>query len=174
MMWLFVRGVIFTVLVPGTVTVWLPVVLYNRDRAAPEQLGWIRELGWIPIAIGVALYLWSTAEFLVRGRGTPAIFFTRPVRFLWGEEPQVLVEGSIYRYVRNPMYLGVVTVLFGEALLFASPNLLWYAFTAWLFFYFIIVFVEEPHLRDERGEKYTQYCRDVPRWIPIRSRRLTD
>jgi len=168
---LFVRAAVFTVLVPGTVTVWLPMAFYNRARAVPEQLGWLRELGWIPIAAGVVLYLWSTAEFLLRGRGTPAIWFTKPLRFVLGQEPQILVRGAIYRYVRNPMYVGVVSILFGEALVFASPNLLGYALGVWLFFHLIIVFVEEPHLRRTRGEAYLAYCREVPRWIPGKNRR---
>ena len=54
--------------------------------------------GWAPIALGAAIYFWCAAEFLLRGRGTPAIFFTRPLAFLIGREPQRLVRASIYRY----------------------------------------------------------------------------
>jgi protein-S-isoprenylcysteine O-methyltransferase Ste14 len=124
--WLLARTLLFTLLVPGTVTVLLPLQLYNRSRAVPDALGWFRQFGWIPIAAGIMLYLWSTAEFLLRGKGTPAPWFTRPLRFLIGREPQVLVQGSIYRYTRNPMYVGVIAIVLGEALLLASPDLLWY------------------------------------------------
>jgi protein-S-isoprenylcysteine O-methyltransferase Ste14 len=83
-----------------------------------------------------------------------------------GLEPQTLVRGAIYRFVRNPMYVGVTAILWGEALVFASPNLLVYAATAWLVFHLVIVFLEEPHLRRTRGPEYVEYCRTTPRWIP--------
>src|SRR2546425_3496579 len=52
---LIARAVVFTILVPGTVTVWLPMEFYNPARAIPERIGWLRQLGWTPIAAGVAL-----------------------------------------------------------------------------------------------------------------------
>src|ERR1039457_3165933 len=124
--WLLARTLLFTLLVPGTVTVLLPLQLYNRSRAVPDALGWFRQFGWFPIAAGIMLSLWPPAEFLLRGKGPPAPWFTRPLRFLIGREPQVLVQGSIYRYTRNPMYVGVIAIVLGEALLLASPDLLWY------------------------------------------------
>jgi len=166
MVGLILRALIFTVLVPGTVTVWLPLTFYNPGRVWSQVPWWIRQLGWIPIALGIFLYLLSALEFLVRGHGTPAIWFTRPLAFVLGLEPQILVRNAIYRYVRNPMYVGVVAILLGEALVFASPNLLGYAVAAWLVFHLVIVFVEEPHLRSTRGPEYIEYCRTTPRWIP--------
>lgn len=163
---LVVRTVLFVALVPGTVTVLLPLNVFNAAHAAPDRLGWLRFLGCIPIAAGVLAALWATAEFVVRGRGTPAIWFTRPLRFLFGSEPRGVVRGTIYSYTRNPMYLGVLAILFGEALLFASPELLAYALLMCVFFEIVVVFIEEPHLRRTRGEDYTVYCRKAPRWMP--------
>jgi protein-S-isoprenylcysteine O-methyltransferase Ste14 len=153
------QAVIFTVLVPGTVTYWLPMNILGGDRTVRHPAG------WAPIALGTAIYFWCAAEFLLRGRGTPAIWFTRPIAFLIGKEPQRLVQASVYRYSRNPMYVGVLTVVAGEALLFGSTQLLWYAVIACVFFHLVVLFVEEPHLRRTRGDAYAQYCREVPRWF---------
>lgn len=158
-----IRALVFTILVPGTVTVWLPMVFYIGGRALPWP---VRVMGCIPAFVGAALYFSSTLEFALRGRGTPAIWFTKPLAFLLGREPEILVAGGLYRYMRNPMYVGVILILFGEALLFASPQILWYALGAWLFFHGVVVIIEEPHLRRTQGEEYLRYCASVPRWIP--------
>ena len=168
---LAIRTVIFLVLVPGSVTVLLPLNFYRADHAAPEKLGWLRFLGWAPIAAGILLLLCAAAEFLLRGRGTPAVWFTEPLRFVLGREPQVLVQGTVYRYTRNPMYVGVLAILFGEALVWASPELLWYAVAACVVFELVVVLVEEPHLRRKRGPDYTRYCGEVPRWLLKLSRK---
>jgi len=162
---LTVRAALFTVLVPGTVALWLPFYVFDWSRAVRHPLG------WVPIAGGAVLYFWSAAEFLLSGRGTPNIFFARALRFAIGVEPQQLVRASIYRHSRNPMYLGIVTVLLGEALLCASPPRLAYAVLAALMFHAVVVWIEEPHLRRTRGAAYLEYCRGVPRWIPWSSAR---
>src|SRR5262249_910179 len=118
---LVARAVAFTVLVPGTIVWWIPQNFIRLDWTMRYAAG------WVPVTLGAALYFWCVGEFLVRGHGTPNIFFARHLGFLIGLEPQRLVHGSIYRYSRNPMYVGVVTIVFGEALLFGSRNLLIYA-----------------------------------------------
>jgi protein-S-isoprenylcysteine O-methyltransferase Ste14 len=168
---IFIRSFTFTVLVPGSVTVLLPRLVYQPGRALTDTVGPARHLGWPLLLIGVAGYVWCAAEFALRGRGTPAIWFTRPLRFLIGEEPSALVRASVYRWCRNPMYLAVVTVLLGEAVLFASPDLLAFAGAVWLVFHMVVVFIEEPHLHRAHGETYDRYCREVGRWMPRRSRR---
>ena len=154
-----IRALIFTVLVPGAVVVWLPLNLLEANRGIRHPVG------WVPISLGGLVYFWCALQFLMSGHGTPAIFFTRPIAFLIGREPQRLVEASIYRYSRNPMYVGVLTILAGEALLFASRALVFYAIGTCLVFHLVVVFIEEPHLRRTRGEAYEQYCRKVPRWL---------
>jgi protein-S-isoprenylcysteine O-methyltransferase Ste14 len=161
-----VRAVIFTVLMPGTFTVLVPLLIYAPAPGMAARLGAWRYVGGLLIAAGVLGYLWAVAEFALRGAGTPALWFTKRLRFLVGEEPQALVQTSIYRHVRNPMYVSVGSVLLGEALLFASPRLLAYAAVAWLFCHCAVVFLEEPHLRRTRGQSFERYCREVPRWIP--------
>jgi protein-S-isoprenylcysteine O-methyltransferase Ste14 len=161
-----VRALIFTVLAPGTFTVLVPLLIYAPSPGMAERLGAARYLGGLLIAVGVLGYLWSAAEFLLRGAGTPAPWFSKRLRFLIGEEPQALVQTSIYRYVRNPMYVSVVSILLGEALLFASARLLAYTAIGWLICHCEAVFLEEPHLRRTRGDSFERYCREVPRWIP--------
>lgn len=161
-----IRAVIFTALVPCTATVVVPLLIYAPSPGMAARLGAARYLGGLLIAAGVLGYLWSVAEFLLRGAGTPAPWFTKRLRFLIGEEPHALVQTSIYRHVRNPMYVSVVSILLGEALLFTSMRLLAYAAAAWLFLHGTVVFREEPHLRRTRGESFEGYCREVPRWIP--------
>ena len=86
---------------------------------------------------------------------------SRPLKFLLGEEPSTLVDRGLYRGSRNPMYVGVLLVLFGQAIVRASPNVAWYG----LAFHLTVVFQEEPHLRRERGPSYDEYWRHVPRWF---------
>jgi protein-S-isoprenylcysteine O-methyltransferase Ste14 len=157
---LLLRAIVFTVLVPGTVTIYVPRLLLAGSAPAT---GTVRFLGLLPIAAGVAGYLACALEFLLRGGGTPAPFIARPFRFLIGEEPQAVVQSALYQHSRNPMYLSVVTILLGESLLFESGVLLGYALGAWLTFHLVVVFLEEPHLSRRPG--YDEYRARVPRWL---------
>jgi protein-S-isoprenylcysteine O-methyltransferase Ste14 len=114
---------------------------------------------------GAAGYLFCAADFLAKGGGTPAIWFTRHLRFLLGEEPRAIVRQGLYRFSRNPMYLSVAAVVFGEAWLFGSVLLLLYAIAVSVCFQLVVVFLEEPHLRRKCGASYAEYCRKTPRWI---------
>lgn len=148
------RTVIFTVLVPGTVTVVIPSRLAPAD--AEFSLRGFGVLGVLLIALGAALYFWCAWDFAWTGRGTPA-----PV-----DPPRLLVARGPYRVVRNPMYAGVLFVLFGESIAFASGVLAQYALGAWLLFHLLVVFYEEPTLGRKFGASYEDYRRAVPRWIP--------
>ncbi len=162
MLWL--RGLLFTILVPFVVGYAVPQSLRTPGAAAPG----IWQFGSILIAAGALLYLWCLVCFLLAG-GTPAIFFTRHLGFLLGEEPPDVVRTGPYRYSRNPMYVAVVAAIFGQAALYRSRELLIYGAAAALAFEIVVVFLEEPHLRKVRGAGYEQYLRAVPRWIgPLR------
>ena len=156
---LWIRGLIFTFLVPfvigGLVPSWI-------DNANPR--GGLWSLGWLLVATGATVYALCLFRFLASG-GTPAIFFTRPLKFLLGEEPSTLVDRGLYRVSRNPMYVGVLLVVFGQAIVRASPTVAVYGLALWLAFHLTVVFQEEPHLRKERGPSYDEYCRRVPRWL---------
>jgi protein-S-isoprenylcysteine O-methyltransferase Ste14 len=157
---LYLRGLIFTILVPFVVGVAVPWSLH-RDIHAPVGL---KITGGLVILIAAVLYGVCLLRFLLSG-GTPAIFFTRHLKFLIGEEPSKLVHEGIYRFSRNPMYLSVLLVVFGQAIFFRSSEVVFYGITLWIAFHLIVVFIEEPHLRSERGEAYEDYVRRVPRWV---------
>lgn len=156
---LWVRGLIFTVLVPFVVGYLVP---QNLRGTAGLAEGWW-QLGYIPAAAGAALYLWCLVCFLLAG-GTPAVFFTRHLGFLIGKEPPEVVRTGPYRYSRNPMYVGVVAAIFGQALLYRSRPISVYGVSAALFFHLVVVLLEEPHLRRTRAG-YETYLHTVPRWL---------
>lgn len=156
-MWLYAKMALFTVAVPGTVAVLVPyLMLAERTqglRLAPGALHW---LGLAPLAAGAPLLLWSIWLFAKVGRGTPAPF----------DPPRLFVAVGAYRYVRNPMYLGVALMLVGESLLFGSFQILWYAAVCWVFVHLFVLLYEEPTLRRKFGASYEEYLRQVPRWVP--------
>jgi protein-S-isoprenylcysteine O-methyltransferase Ste14 len=114
---------------------------------------------WLALPLGLAgaaVVARCMADFVRAGRGTPA-----PV-----DPPKALVVCGLYRWTRNPMYVGVTSVLLAEAWLLASPALAAYAASVALGFHAFVVLHEEPFLQRRFGEDYTAYCRAVPRWIP--------
>jgi len=158
---ILLKTVIFTFVVPGTVTVLIPYwLLSSRSAPPPLNIGPVRFLGLFPILFGASIYLWCAWDFTFAGRGTPA-----PI-----DPPKELVVHGLYRYVRNPMYVGVLSILFGEALLFALQRLFGYAVIVFVLFYLFVLFYEEPTLRRKFGESYEEYCQAVPRWLPWRIR----
>ena len=151
---IFVKLLIFTILVPGSVTVAIPY--WMLSSSAGFRSSGYRLLGSAPAALGAFVYLWCAKDFAFAGLGTPA-----PI-----DPPKRLVSNGLYRWVRNPMYVGILLVVLGEAILFASPLILRYALLLWVLFHLFIIYYEEPTLRKKFGTAYAEYCRNVPRWIP--------
>jgi protein-S-isoprenylcysteine O-methyltransferase Ste14 len=153
---------VFVPLVPGTVVGLVPYLLSGWRLAPPLfDAGASR-------ALGVALFLLALpvfSNFLVRfvreGHGTPA-----PVA-----PPERLVVGGAFRHVRNPGYVGVVSMVLGQGLFFASVSILVYAALLAVGFHLFVILYEEPTLRRQFGAEYEAYCRRVPRWIPRLRRR---
>lgn len=145
--------VVAPAMVGGVVPRWL-----SRWQMAPPFFGWpwLRALGVALIAAGALVVLESFARFVLRGGGTPA-----PVA-----PPDRLVVSGLYRYVRNPMYVGVFAAIVGQALLFGATSLLGYAACVALAFHLFVLGYEEPALRGQFGAQYDEYCRRVPRWWP--------
>jgi protein-S-isoprenylcysteine O-methyltransferase Ste14/HD superfamily phosphohydrolase YqeK len=160
---LFVKNLLFTILVPGTVAFYLPYAIGTRARAVTSA--WSdRLLVAAPLLlIGSAIYLWCVWDFATAGRGTPA-----PI-----DPPRELVVRGLYRTVRNPMYIGVLLVIAGWLALFRAWALLAYAGFVWLTVHGFVVLVEEPGLRRRFGRAYDAYCRKVWRWRPGRPQQLT-
>jgi protein-S-isoprenylcysteine O-methyltransferase Ste14 len=115
-----------------------------------------RLVGVAFIIAGVPGVLDSFARFALEGLGTPA-----PIA-----PPSNLVVSGLYRYVRNPIYVAVVAVILGQAVLFADGRLLGYGALLWLFFHVWVVMIEEPTLKQTFGAEYESFWTNVPRWIP--------
>ena len=135
--------------VPWWVTHW-------EFRPAFLGVDLTRVLGAILIIVGVPGIVDSFARFALEGLGTPA-----PIA-----PPEKLVVTGLYRYVRNPIYIAVVAVIFGQALLFGDSRLLWYGALLWVFFHFWVVVLEEPTLKQTFGTEDKSFRTNVPRWIP--------
>lgn len=151
------KNIIFTIFVPGTVTVVIPFLILGRDIiAVPSQWGIPQHLALLSALLGVSVYFRCVWDFASVGRGTPA-----PI-----DPPKVLVVRGLYRYVRNPIYLGLLFVLLGEAVFFESWSLLRYAIGVFVLFHLFIIVYEEPSLRSKFGESYVRYCQNVRRWTP--------
>src|SRR5215467_8591384 len=148
---------LFLVVAPGSLAVWVPWTLC-RWRFAPPLLGLLslRILGALLIAAGLPVLLDSFARFAIQGLGTPARI----------APPQHLVVTGLYRYVRNPMYVAVVSLIFGQGLLFGSVGVLEYGMVVWLAFHIFVLVYEEPTLRAKFGDEYKEFCANVRRWLP--------
>ena len=150
------KTLLFTIVAPGTVTVLLPyMLLSSREGGASPEWTVLRLFGLAPLLVGFGIYLRCAYDFAAKGRGTPA-----PI-----DPPKALVRSGLYRYTRNPMYVGIMLILLGEAIGFASATLLFYASVVFLGFNAFICFYEEPTLRRLFGESYSRYCAEVPRWL---------
>ena len=160
-----IRAVLFTIIIPGSVAVIFPSWLLVKNRSPDFDAAWLRWLAWVPGVVGLVFLLTSILEFLIKGGGSPAIWFTHKLGWLIGKEPDRLVESRFYRISRNPMYLGVILLLVGESLWFGSYRLLGYAFSMIIIFHLVVRYLEEPHLRKKYGQPYEDFCRRVPRWF---------
>lgn len=155
MVWL--RTVVFTVVVPGTVVVLIPWLLVTRFfPASGIDLGAVRYVGVPLMAVGALIYLRCAWDFGAVGRGTPAPW----------DPPVELVIVGLYRFVRNPIYVGLLLMVLGEAAYFEARVLITYAVVLFVAFHLRVVFYEEPRLRAQFGEAYERYRSRVPRWIP--------
>jgi protein-S-isoprenylcysteine O-methyltransferase Ste14 len=148
---------IFLFVAPGTVAGYIPRRI-GRWHIYPSFLGLtaFRVIGSILIAAGMGLLLETFLRFALQGIGTPAPIF--PTRHL-------VVTGS-YRYVRNPMYVAVISLILGQGLIFADIRILVYGLCAWLLTHLFVITYEEPTLRRSFPDDYAVFSAHVPRWIP--------
>jgi protein-S-isoprenylcysteine O-methyltransferase Ste14 len=148
---------LFLCLAPGTIAGLIPWWI-SKWRLQPAFFGIqpIRWLGVLLIALGIPVLLESFGRFAVEGLGTPAPILPT----------QHLVVRGFYRYVRNPMYVAVVSIILGQGLLLGNAYLLLYATVVWAAFHGFVLLYEEPKLRKTYGAEYEAYCRQVWRWMP--------
>lgn len=149
--------ILFLLVAPGTVVGLVPWWISHWIIRPPFfGLRIFQVLGVLLILAGTPAVLDSFARFAWQGLGTPAPIFPT----------QQLVVSGFYRYVRNPMYVGLVWVIVGQGLLFADLRLFYYVAAVWLATHIFVITYEEPTLRRTYGVEYELFCSHVPRWIP--------
>jgi protein-S-isoprenylcysteine O-methyltransferase Ste14 len=142
-----------------TIVAGLVPWLLTRWHADEQPLA-LHILGVVVLALGGALVLETTTRFALQGRGTPAP---------WAPPERFVVRGS-YRLMRNPMYVGVIALIVGQALLLGREILFAWAAAAWLLFHLFVILEEEPGLRRRFGAEYDDYRARVARWLPTNPR----
>jgi protein-S-isoprenylcysteine O-methyltransferase Ste14 len=146
--------ILFFIVAPGTAAGLIPYAISGwsgGDPSAPLLYG-----GWVLVVLGLLLIIECFGRFALVGRGTPA-----PIA-----PPERLVVTGAYRRVRNPMYVGVLAVVLGEAAILADWRLLAYAAVVWLVLHLFVLIYEEPTLREKFPQDYQAFFAAVPRWIP--------
>jgi protein-S-isoprenylcysteine O-methyltransferase Ste14 len=138
---------------------WLALRVRTWDQAFDASLpAWLEIPGLILAVAGIVLALYCVGEFITRGRGTPAPF----------DAPREFVAAGPYRFVRNPMYVGGISLLAGFALYIHSISVLLMSVILFFVAHLFVVLYEEPVLKKTFGATYETYCRSVSRWLPGR------
>jgi protein-S-isoprenylcysteine O-methyltransferase Ste14 len=147
----------FFVIAPCVAAVLVPWWI-TRWHVLPAFWGWQpgRIIGAVLVLAGIPVLVDSFARFAIQGLGTPA-----PIA-----PPTKLVVTGLYRHVRNPMYVSVIAIVFGQALLFGDWRLIVYGAVFWFACHLYVILYEEPTLARSFGEAYKVFCANVPRWIP--------
>ena len=152
-----IGSIVFLFVAPGIVAGLIPWWI-SGYRMEPPLLGveLLRWLGAVLLLLGAVLLVETFARFALQGLGTPA-----PI----APTKSLVVTGS-YRFVRNPMYVAVVSLILGQALLLGSLGTLVWGGIVWLTVHLFVLSYEEPTLSRTYGEQYDRYRSNVRRWIP--------
>ncbi len=153
---MILRHIASILALPVTVAIVIPWLLLRSGTGPGDAPPPMRILGLAAASVGLVLAISTIRDFATRGRGTLAPW----------DPPRRLVLSGPYRHVRNPMISGMILILLGETLWFASPALAaWTAFAVVLNAVYIPL-VEEKSLVRRFGQEYEEYRRSVPRWVP--------
>ncbi|UVK51180.1 isoprenylcysteine carboxylmethyltransferase family protein [Mesorhizobium sp. AR02] len=147
---------IFLIAAPGVVAGLVPWLLSDHWGLPWSTVPGFVFAGGVLIVAAAAMLLHAFARFALEGLGTPA-----PVA-----PTEKLVIGGIYRHVRNPMYVAVLSIIIGQALLFSSWTLVVYAVIGAVVMSSFVRLYEEPTLARRYGAEYEIYRRNVPGWVP--------
>ncbi len=151
------RSLIWAIICPGTVAVVLPLLILNTwPHPVAGEWAFNQYTGLGLVIAGAAGLSWCIFFFSTKGSGTLS-----PL-----DPATKLVTGGLYGYIRNPMYLCVLSVILGEILFFNSTFLVVYGGVVFLAFHLFITYYEEPYLRKTFGKEYEDYCAKVRRWLP--------
>ena len=152
---LYLRNLVFTILHPGIVAGLIPYWIIGFDNFTLTDFGILDYFGIAVLLAGLIILFACIYRFARFGKGTlsPA------------DPTKNLVISGLYRYSRNPMYVGVIMILLGECLLSGSTRLAGYTVLIFLLFHLFILYFEEPRLERDFGKDYDRYKRSVRRWI---------
>jgi protein-S-isoprenylcysteine O-methyltransferase Ste14 len=150
-------SILFLFVAPGIVAGLVPWSI-SQYRLGPALLGAepLRWLGALLLILGVVLLLETFSRFALQGFGTPA-----PIA-----PTKILVVTGSYRFVRNPMYVAVISLILGQGLWFGDSGVLAYGLVVWLIVHLFVLAYEEPTLSQSYGAQYDRYRANVRRWIP--------
>jgi protein-S-isoprenylcysteine O-methyltransferase Ste14 len=150
---MFFRALLAFLVLPGMAAFIMPPVLALID---PWRITIVFLPGAIIMLLGVIILFWCIRDFYVLGKGTLAPW----------DPPKKLVVVGLYRYMRNPMYVGVLALVVGWSVLLTSPVLMLYALILGVGFHIRVVTHEEPWLESRFGSEWQQYRSEVRRWLP--------
>ena len=160
--WLLVRTLVYGGAFLAFFAGWLPLQFFERHPRWPAVWEGTQFAGMVLQGLGLMVILACAWTFITRGHGTPAPF-DPPVKF---------VRRGPYKWVRNPMYLGLIALVGGEGLFFSS----WHVAVYWVCLvcalHLLVVLYEEEALRRQFGAIYEDYRRDVARWWPRKPKAL--
>jgi protein-S-isoprenylcysteine O-methyltransferase Ste14 len=157
-MWSLVfRNLFFTILQPGVVAGLLPYWILGSQfsETFKNSISFFQYIAIFIFTAGIAILFYCIGLFVVKGKGTlsPA------------DPTKKLVVSGLYKFSRNPMYIGVILMLMGEAIFFSSSSLWIYSAIVFIAFHLFIIFHEEPRLNRVFGTEYHQYQKTVRRWL---------
>lgn len=150
---MFIRALTSFSVLPGIIAGLIPWILFHSDPWRGEGFSF----GLLIMIVGFSILLWCVRDFYISGKGTLAPW----------SPPNRLVKVGLYRICRNPMYIGVLVLVFGWVIFATSPLLLGYFVILAFSFHFRIVLYEEPRLSKLFGTEWESYSSLVPRWLPF-------
>ena len=148
------KSLLWLILVAGLGAGYVPFALLPKSPQV--EIGFFAYLAFPLWLLGGVIVLWCFWDFTFKGHGTP-----NP-----SVPPKELVTTGLYRYVRNPIYVGTLTIIIGHFLWFKTIWMLAYSVVVFLGAHLFAILYEEPTLKKNFGVAYENYCKSVPRWIP--------
>ena len=148
---MLLRAIFAVLALPGIFAGLIPLLIVQSDKGRGSGYS----IGGALMVIGIGILLSCVRDFLVIGKGTLAPW----------DAPKRLVVVGLYRFVRNPMYVGIITLLIGWCLWSGSKWLWVYLVVLTVAFHLRIVLYEEPRLAREFPEDWILYRERVNRWI---------
>ena len=154
---LYIKNIIFFFLQPGLVVGLIPYLLIRNRLSSilSDRFSLLDYFGLVLIFLGLLIAIYCVYRFIIDGLGTLS-----PVH-----RTKALVVKGLYKYSRNPMYVGMLLVLIGEFIITKSVHLLAYTIVVGLAFHLFVIFVEEPRLTRDFKIEYLDYMNRVRRWF---------